>query len=87
MIEKCIYEFIQKSFEISFSKVVIWTDATTVMQWLHLTKVLPLFVQKRISEIKHTSGVKVKLNSGKDNLAEIATMGKDIKDLCKIKMR
>ena len=42
---------IMKALSIPINDVVMWTDSTTVLQWLHSTAKQPVFVANRVGEI------------------------------------
>jgi hypothetical protein len=57
-------------------EVFIWTDATTVLQWLHTISVLPLFVENRLKDIRSVSNLTVRHVPTKSNPADYLTRGK-----------
>ncbi len=59
----------------------LWTDATTVLQWLHSTAVLPEFVERRLMEIRSTPDLTVRYVPTKDNPADHLTRGKSVREL------
>ena len=48
---------IEKALTLSVSKVFMWTDSTTVLQWLNSTSKLPVFVANRVAEILESTSV------------------------------
>lgn len=77
---------LRNSLDVSLFETVIWTDSTTVIQWLNTTLVLPQFVHNRVVEIKRIRGNSVRFTSGKQNPADIATRGETPKDLIRNKL-
>ena len=75
LIGKRLAVFIKNSLELSLNEIVLWTDATTVLQWINTSVVLPIFVHNRVSEIKRTPGIQIRYISGKQNPADIASRG------------
>ena len=48
---------IEKALTLSISKVFIWTDSTTVLQWLNSTSKQPVFVANRVAEILESTSI------------------------------
>jgi len=53
----------------------LWTDSTTVRQWLNSAKVQPPFIQNRLTEIQETPNIIVRNVPTKDNPADIVSRG------------
>lgn len=81
LIGKRVAVFLRESLDLTIHETIIWTDATTVLQWLNTSNVLPLFIHNRISEIKRTPGISIRHTSGKQNPADLATRGESPKEL------
>ena len=47
----------KKSLNIKIDRSYIWTDSTTVLQWLNSTSKLPVFVAMRVSEILESTTI------------------------------
>ncbi len=82
-IGKRLAVFLRDAIDLGISETILWTDATTVLQWLNSTTVLPLFIHNRISEIRRTPGISIRHTSGKQNPADLATRGENPKGLSK----
>ncbi|XP_063713741.1 uncharacterized protein LOC134841638 [Symsagittifera roscoffensis] len=67
---------IEKALTLSISKVFIWTDSTTVLQWLNSTSKQPAFVANRVAEILKSTSIDQWFHvlSG-DNPADTGTRG------------
>ena len=50
-------EDIEKALTLSISKVFMWTDSTTVLQWLNSTSKQPVFVANRVAEILESTSI------------------------------
>ena len=48
---------IEIALTLSISKVFMWTDSTTVLQWLNLTSKQPVFVANRVAEILESTSI------------------------------
>ena len=46
---------VQKALTLDISKTFMWTDSTTVLQWLHSIEKQPVFVANRVAEILELS--------------------------------
>ena len=59
------------------NKVYMWTDSTSVLQWLNSTSKQPIFVANRVSEIlEHTSVDEWNHVASSDNPADAGTCDK-----------
>ena len=67
---------IEKALTLSISKVFMWTDSTTVLQWLNSTSKQPWFVATRVAEILESTSIDQWFHvlSG-DNPADTGTRG------------
>ena len=67
---------IEKALTLSISKVFMWTDSTTVLQWLNSTSKQPVFVANRVAEILESTSIDQWFHvlSG-DNPADTGTRG------------
>ena len=67
---------IEKALTLSVSKVFMWTDSTTVLQWLNSTSKQPVFVANRVAEILESISIDQWFHvlSG-DNPADTGTRG------------
>lgn len=67
--------FVRNSLDLILTKVVLWTDATTVIQWLHSSHIQPQFVQNKLKEIRQISNLVVRYVPTKDNPGDILSRG------------
>ena len=67
---------IEKALTLSISKVFMWTESTTVLQWLNSTSKQPVFVANRVAEILQSTSIDQWFHvlSG-DNPADTGTKG------------
>lgn len=70
-----IITYLQKELNISINGTYLWTDATTVLQWLCSSSVLPKFVSNQIQKIKRVPNVHIQYVPTETNPADIATRG------------
>ena len=65
-----------RALTVHVNKVYIWTDSTTVLQWLNSTSKQPIFVANRVCEIlEHTSVDEWNHVASSDNPADAGTRG------------
>lgn len=84
LIGKRIAKYLLSSFKLTIDKLVLWTDATTVIHWLNSPNVQSRFVEARINEIREPldsalpikeKDFVVKYVPGESNPADLATRG------------
>ena len=78
-----IKDLILKEHRISFASINLWSDSTTVLQWLRNShKKQPTFVANRVAEILDSSTVdQWRHIVGADNPADLGTRGLSINEL------
>ena len=78
-----IKDLILKEHRISFASTYLWSDSTTVLQWLHSSdKKQPNFVANRVEEILDSSAVdQWRHIAGADKPADLGTRGLSINEL------
>ena len=65
-----------RALTLQVNKVFVWTDSTTVLQWLNSTSKQPIFVANRVCEIlEHTSVDEWNHVASSDNPADAGTRG------------
>ena len=65
-----------RALTVHISKIFMWTDSTTVLQWLNSTSKQPMFVSNRVCEIlEHTSVDEWNHIASSDNPADAGTHG------------
>ncbi len=79
VIAKRTAEFLKELLDIQLERMVIWTDASTILQWLNSMEILQTFVQNRIKELRKTAEIEYRYVSGTENPADLATRGKPIR--------
>jgi len=67
--------FIVKELKLPISKRYFWTDSECVLHWLKTSKLLPLFVENRIKEIRMQKDITFCYIPSKQNPADFATWG------------
>jgi transposase InsO family protein len=67
--------FVRKLLSITVARTLLWTDATTVIQWLHSLAVQPPFVHNRLTELRQAQDIIFRYVSTKDNPADVLTRG------------
>ena len=75
---------IKKTLKIPLSRVFMWTDSTTVLQWLGSLDKQPIFVANRVSEILQSTTVDQWFEvATSDNPADAGTRGMSAENLPK----
>ena len=75
--------YIYKALKIPLSKTFIWTDSTTVLQWLRSFDKQPIFIANRVSEILESTTVDQWFHvPSADNSADAGTRGMSADGLC-----
>ena len=65
-----------RALTVHVNKVLMWTDNTTVLQWLHSTSKQPIFIANHVCEIlEHTSVEEWNHVASSDNLTDAGTRG------------
>jgi hypothetical protein len=67
---------LMKNLQVEISKVRIWTDSTTIIQWLRAGRHKEIFVENRLAKLRNTLICYV---NTKENPADIASRGQSIK--------
>jgi hypothetical protein len=73
--------FVRDQLDVIIQNVTLWTDATTVLHWLHSPKVKGVFVQNRIDELRRTPSLHVRYVPTEDNPADIVSRGSSVQNL------
>ena len=73
---------VQRALTLQIEKTFMWTDSTTVLQWLHSLEKQPVFVANRVAEILElTTADEWYHVQSADNPADAGTRGLSAKDL------
>ena len=73
---------IQNALTMKVDRISMWTDSTTVLQWLHSLEKQPVFVTNRVAEILNLSTVdEWNYVTSSDNTANVGTRGLCAKSL------
>jgi transposase InsO family protein len=75
LIGKRTVSYVKKLLPFTVARTLVWTDATTVIQWLHSTAVQPLFVHNRLVELRQAQDIIFHYVSSKDNPADVLSRG------------
>ena len=67
--------------ELKVRKGYLWTDSECVLQWIRTTKLLPVFVENRIKEIKKETDITFCYVPSKVNLADHVTRGLTVPEI------
>ena len=68
-----IASFVQKEIPVPFSRRILWTDSKCVMHWLRSTKVLSVFVENRLKEIRNAGNLEFRYVPTSNNPADLGT--------------
>ncbi|XP_065203854.1 uncharacterized protein LOC135833945 [Planococcus citri] len=69
-----ILNFVETSLEREISEKILWTDSQCAMAWIQSPQVLPVFIEKRVNDIKQLVQ-NIKYVPGEQNVADIASRG------------
>lgn len=69
------------------TRKVIWSDLKYVLHWLHTSKLLLLFVENRLKEIRKATDKQIRYVSTADNPVDVATQGCTLKELAVNQLR
>ena len=67
--------FIKSMCYATITRIILWTDATTILQWLNSPTVQPIFVQNRLNEIRRCPNLTIRHVPTDCNPADIASRG------------
>ena len=67
--------FIVQELKLPIYKRYLWTDSECVLHWMKSSKLLPLFVENRIKEIRMEKDITFCYIPSKQNPADYATRG------------
>lgn len=77
---RCL-EFVRKEINLPVDDIIVFTDSQCVLQWIQSNKQLPVFVSNRVREINEHTGFSFRYVNTKDNTADIASRGCNVKRL------
>jgi len=75
VVGKRAVSYVRKALDLSIIRTTLWTDATTVLQWLSSPAVQPQFVQNRLTELRKAENITFRYTPTKDNPADILSRG------------
>lgn len=74
-------KFVENSLtNLKLSEKFLWSDSRCVVSWIHSSRILPTFIERRVREIKQTN-IEVRHVPGNQNPADIASRGSNVHDL------
>ncbi|XP_061717738.1 uncharacterized protein LOC133525496 [Cydia pomonella] len=68
-----LVQSVTKHTKLNIARTVLWTDSQIVINWCSTEKLLPLFVARRVEEIRRIANLQVKYVPTQLNPADIAT--------------
>ncbi|XP_065206647.1 uncharacterized protein LOC135836015 [Planococcus citri] len=74
-------QFVRDSLPFKIDTQVLWSDSKCVLTWILTSKILPVFIQRRIDEIRNIPNVIKNFIPGKENPADIPTRGMLVDEL------
>lgn len=74
-------EYVRKQLKLNISNVILWTDSKCVLHWLTSSKILSVFVENRVKEIKSHHEVHFRYVATHENPADLATRGKSTEEI------
>ena len=78
---RCL-KYVETQLKLPLDTVILMTDSQCVLHWISSTKILPVFIENRVKEIRGHTKAKFQYVNTKDNPADIATRGVSILRLC-----
>lgn len=73
--------FIRKALTINYVVQTLWSDFKCVLSWIKTHKILPVFVQRRIDEIRAVPDLSFRYVPSVSNPADIPTRGSTLEEL------
>ena len=67
--------FVETQLKLTFSEKILWTDSQCVLHWIKTEKLLTVFVENRLREIRKHSDIEFQYVSTRDNPVDIASRG------------
>ncbi|XP_045201835.2 uncharacterized protein LOC123555228 [Mercenaria mercenaria] len=77
---RCL-KFVTDQLKLDLKQLYLWTDSQCVLHWIKSTKVLPVFIQNRVKEIRSNQNINFKHVSGSENPADIASRSSYLKEV------
>nr|CAD2208521.1 unnamed protein product [Meloidogyne enterolobii] len=80
---KRLSEYILKEIDLKIKEIFIWSDSKVVLNWILISnqEKQPIFIKRRIEEIRKSPEIKWKYVPTELNIADIATRGTNCEDL------
>ena len=77
---RCL-KYVKEQLKVSIEGLHVYTDSQCVLKWINTEKDLSVFVRNRVKEIKEDSEILFGYVSTKENPADVATRGSDVRSL------
>ena len=74
LISKRSTHFVKTHLDVPTPKTILWTDSQCILHWLKTKKLLSVFVENRLKEIRN-GNITLRLVISEDNPADLATRG------------
>ena len=75
-------KYVETQLKLPLDTVFLMTDSQCVLHWISSTKILPVFIENRVKEIRGHTKAKFQYVNTKDNPADIATRGVSMLTMC-----
>lgn len=73
--------YVTKALNLKITRHILWTDSTTVLNWMNTNKLLPPFITRRVTEIKENKEIEFRYVNTQENPADAATRMEGMKKL------
>ena len=77
---RCL-KYVKEQLKVSIEGLHVYTDSQCVLKWINTEKDLSVFVKNRVKELKEDSEILFGYVSTKENPADVATRGSDVRSL------
>lgn len=82
---RCV-QFVETQIKLPPDSIVLMTNLQCMLQWISSKKMLLVFIENRVKEIRHHKNVEFCYVNTKDNLADITSRGCSLSNLCDDKL-
>ena len=76
-----LIHYLSKEMKFHFTKRILWTDSKCVLMWLRTQRILTVFVENRLKELKATKDLEFRYVPTSDNPADIGSRGCSFQEL------
>ncbi len=74
-------KWIEKGMRLKLSEKHIWTDSQCVLKWMTCSKLLSVFVENRLQEVRNSNDIQFHYISTHENPSDLLTRGKCLAEI------